>query len=66
MKAGRTELLLNAIILALEDLIIRAPFTTELVTIEPVVRKLIAKALESLLPACAELDHRTPCFRLLL
>ena len=55
---------LYRIVLPLEDLVKRAPFSSQLVTVQPIVRKLVSESFKCLLSACAELDHWTPCLRL--
>ena len=72
MRQGRhdrkqcTELLLDRIILALEDLIVCAPFSSELIAVKPVIWELVSKTFEGLLSVGAELYHGTPCLGLAL
>jgi len=61
-----TELLLDGIILALEDLVVCAPFSPELIAVEPVLGELVSKTFEGLLAVGAEFDHGTPCLGLAL
>lgn len=55
---------MNGIILALEDFVVCAPFTSELITVEPVLRELVSKTFEGLLAVGAKFYHGTPCLGL--
>jgi hypothetical protein len=63
---GLTELFLDGIILALEDLVVCAPFSSELIAVEPVLGELVSKTFEGLLAVGAEFYHGTPCLGLAL
>ena len=61
-----TELFLDGIVLALEDLVVRAPFSSELIAVKPVVGKLVSESFECLLAVGAEFNHGSPCLGLAL
>ncbi len=63
---GRTQLLLNGIILPFQYFVVCAPFPSKLVAVKPVVGKLVSESFQGLLSVGAEFYHGTPCFGFLL